>query len=148
MGDEFDDLVVEVEEGNEDEHDSHVDEKSEDAAHDEFEEFIEDATVFNFEDEAAVCEVGEEDRDDPRNDIGDLELEGVVGVEDGENKGVIGAEADEGGEDTDDEVANDFCVFGVFGLQEASEFCKGHFLRSSEERGAVELCGKLVSRVM
>ena len=122
MGDEFDDFVVEVEEGNEDEHDSHVDEEGEDAAHDEFEEFREDATVFDFEDEAAVCEVGEEDRDDPRNDIGDLELEGVVGVEDGEDEGVIGAETDEGGEDTDDEVADDFRVFGVFSFQETTKF--------------------------
>jgi len=114
LGDEFDDLVVEVEKGNEDEHDSHVDEEGEDAAHDEFEKFREDAIVFDFEDEATVCEVGEEDGDDPRNNIGDLELEGIVGVEDGDDEGVI--TADEGGEDTDDEVADNFRVFGVFGF--------------------------------
>lgn len=126
MGDEFDDFVVEVEEGDEDKHDCHVNEEGEDAAQDEFEELGEDVGVFDFEDEAAVGEVGEEDGDDPRNDVGDLEFEGVFGVEEGEDEGVISAEADEGGEDADDEVADDFGVFGVFCAEELAEFSEGH----------------------
>ncbi len=97
MSDELDDFVVEMEERNEDEHDSHVDEESEDVACNEFKEFGEDVGVFDFEDEAAVGEVGEEDGDNPGNDVGDLELDGVVRAENREDKGVISAEADEGG---------------------------------------------------
>lgn len=126
MSDEFDDFVVEVEEGNEDKHNCHVDEESENAASDELEEFGEDVSVFDFENEAAVGEVGEEDGDDPRNDVGDLELENIVGVEDGVREGVVGTKTDEGGEDADDEVADDFRVFGVFGFEEMAKFGEGH----------------------
>lgn len=139
MGDEFDDFVVEAEEGNENEHNRHVDEESENAASDKFEEFGEEVGVFNFENEAAVSEVGKEDGDDPGNDVGDLELINIFGVEDGIGKGVIGAEADEGGEDANDEVADDFGVFGVFGFEEMAKFGEGH-LRTFWVR--------LVSRVM
>ncbi len=127
MSDELDDFVVEMEERNEDEHDSHVDEESEDAACNEFKEFGEDVGVFDFEDEAAVGEVGEEDGDNPGNDVGDLELDGVVRVENREDKGVISAEADEGGEDTNNEVADDFGILGVFGFEKMTEFSEGHF---------------------
>ena len=127
MGDEFDDFVIEVEEGDEDEHNRHVDEEGEDAAGNELEEFGEDMGVFDFEDEAAVREVGEENGDDPRDDVGELELENVFGVEDGEGEGVIDAEADKCSEDADDEVADDFRVFGVFGFEKLAKFSEGHF---------------------
>lgn len=127
MGDEFDDFVVEVEEGNEDKHDRHVDEEREDATRDEFEKLGDDMCVFDLEDKAAVREIGKEDGNNPGNDVGDLEFEGVVGIEESEDEGIVGAEADEGGEDADDKIANDLGIFGVFGLEEAAEFSEGHF---------------------
>lgn len=126
MVDEFDDFVVEVEEGNEDKHDCHVDEEGEDAAQDKFEEFGKDVGVFDFEDEATVSEVGEENGDNPGDDIGDLELKDVFGIENGESESIIGAETNESGEDTNDEIANDLCIFCVFGFKEAAEFGEGH----------------------
>lgn len=146
MVDEFDGFVVEVEKGNEDKHDRHVDEKGEDAAQDEFEEFREDVSVFDFEDEVAVGKIGEEDGDDPGDDVGDLELEDVFGVEDREGESIISTEADEGGEDADDEIADDFGVFGVFGFDEAAEFRESHWGSSSELDW--DLAERLVSRVM
>lgn len=119
-----------MEEGNENEHNCHVDEEGEDAASDEFEEFGEDMGVFNFEDEATIGEVGEEDGDNPGDDVGDLELEDVFGVKDGKSEGVVGAETDKGGEDANDEVADDLCVFGVFGFE---EFSDGHLTISCGE---------------
>lgn len=131
LGDEFDNFVVEVEECHKDEHDGHIDEEREEAAHDEFDKFGEDVVVFDFEDEAAVGEIGEEYGDDPGDDVGGLELDGVLGVEDGEREGVVSAEADEGGEDADDEIANNLGIFGVFGAEEVAKFCEGHFADSS-----------------
>jgi len=144
--DEFDDFVVEVEKGNEDEHNRHVDEKGEDAAQDEFEEFGEDVGVFDFEDETAVGEIGEEDGDDPGDDVGDLELKDIFGVENREGEGIISAEADEGGEDADDEIANNLGVFGVFGFEEVAEFREGHWWSSLGLDW--DLAERLVSRVM
>lgn len=146
MVDEFDDFVVEMEKGNEDEHDCHVDEKGEDAAQDEFEEFGEDVGVFDLEDETAVGKVGEEDGNDPGDDVGDLELEDVFGVENREGEGVISAEADESGEDADDEIADDFGVFRVFGFEEMAEFREGHW--GSSLGLDWDLAERLVSRVM
>lgn len=69
--------------------------------------------IFDLEDVAAVGEVGEENGDDPGDDVGELELKRILGVEDGEDEAVVGDEADDGGEDTDNEVANDFAILGV-----------------------------------
>lgn len=146
MVDEFDDFVVEMEKGDEDKHDCHVDEEGKDAAQDKFEEFGKDVGVFDFEDEATVSEVGEENGDNPGDDIGDLELEDVFGIEDSESEGVVSAKADEGGEDADDEVADNFRVLGVFGFEEAAEFGEGHWRSSSGL--SWDLAERLVSRVM
>lgn len=39
--------------------------------------------VFYFEDKTAVRKVGKEDREDPRDDVRDLELDRVVGAKEG-----------------------------------------------------------------
>lgn len=102
--------------------------------------------VFDLEDEAAVGKIGEEDGDDPRDNVGDLELKDIFGVEDREGESIISAEADEGGEDADDEVANNLGVFGVFGLEETAEFRESHWGSSSELDW--DFAERLVSRVM
>lgn len=94
LGEDFDDFVVEVEECDEDKHDTHVDDESEDTAEEEFDEFSAEMLIFDAEDEAAVGEIGKSDGNDPGNDVGDLEFEGIFGIEDSKNKGVISNEAD------------------------------------------------------
>ncbi len=125
MAEDFDEFVVEAEEGDENEHDGHVNEEGEEAAGDEFEEFAGGVVVFDLEDVAAVGEVGEEDGDDPGDDVGELELKGVGGVEDGEDKAVVGDKADDGSEDADDEVADDFAVFRVERAKSREEAGRG-----------------------
>lgn len=120
MGDDFDDFVVEVKQGNENKHDAHVDEESEDAAEEEFGKFTDEVFVFDAKDEGAVGEIGESNGNNPGNDVGGLEFEGVFGVEDGEDEDVVSDEADDGGHDANDEVANDLGVLGVFGFEEFS----------------------------
>ncbi len=59
LSDELDDAVVKVEQGNENEHYAHVDEKSEKAAGDKFDKFGEGMFFgFDLEDEAAVRKIG------------------------------------------------------------------------------------------
>lgn len=111
MGDDFDDFVVEVEEGDKNEHDTHIDEEGKDAAQKEFNKFTEEMLVFDAKNEATVSEVGEGDGDNPGDDVGGLELKGVFWVEDGKYKGIISGEADEGGHYADDKVTDDFAVF-------------------------------------
>lgn len=125
MSDDFDDFVVEMEQGDEDEHDGHIDKEGENSAGDKLKEFGETVMIFYLEDETAVSKVGKENGDDPRNNIGDLELESIFRIKEGENECVISAEANKCSEDANNEIADNLGVFGVFGADEMEEFLHG-----------------------
>lgn len=102
LGNQFGDFIVHTAEGHGEKHNTHVYQQGTDARKKECKGFPHLIGIPAGKNIFAIGEIGEGHSGNPRDHIGNLELQAVVWIEEGDNAKVIDSEADDGGQDADD----------------------------------------------